>query len=230
MTYVPPLAPLAVLAFLGMIAVTGLALVAALLALASGRRRLLRGALAAATLVLAAYAATLVAFSLASRETVLQPGEEKVFCELDCHLAYAVIAARVEPSPARDGAGDRLVVTVRARFDERSISPNRGDSSLSPNARVAFLADDDGHVLAPLAITGEGGAGSPLAPLARPLRPGESYLTELTFAAPPRPQRSRLFLGSGDGETPILIGHENSVLHRKAWFALPPLAAGAPAS
>jgi len=149
-----------------------------------------------------------------------------VFCELDCHLAYTVTAARLSASPAPGRKPDRLVVTIRARFDERSISPRRGDAPLTPNARVAFLVDDEGRVLQPLAVTGGGDAD----PLRRALRPGESCLAELTFAAPPRPQRCRFFLGSGDGETPVLIGHENSVLHRKAYFALPPVAPASPAT
>ncbi len=230
MAYVPPLAPLVVLAFLGTIAVVALSLLAALLSLAARRWRLLRGALAVTAVALAGYALVLLAFSLASRETVLAPGEEKVFCEIDCHLAYAVTGARVEPSPVPAREGDRLVVTVRTRFDERSISSTRGDAPLAPNSRVAFLADDEGRRSAPLATTGPGPAGSPFAPLTRPLRPGESYLTELTFALPARPQSCRLFLGSGDAETVVLIGHENSVLHRKAWFALPPVAPAAHAS
>jgi len=224
MTFVPPLAPFVVLAFLGAIALIALALLAAVISAVARRWVLLRAALAVAVVAAVAYGATLVAFSLATREKVLLPGEEKVFCEIDCHLAYAVTAARLAPSPVPGQEPDHLVVTVRTRFDERSISSRRGDASLSPNSRIAFLVDDHGRALAPITVTGETGARAGLAPLARPLRPGESYLTELSFALPAQPQRCRLFVGSGDAETRVLIGHENSILHHKVWFALPPVA------
>src|SRR6266446_9472025 len=40
------------------------------------------------------YLAAILTFSLSSHEKVLARGEEKHFCEIDCHLAYSVINTR----------------------------------------------------------------------------------------------------------------------------------------
>ncbi len=40
------------------------------------------------------YSCVAAVFSLRSRERVLARGEEKYFCEIDCHLAYSVTDVR----------------------------------------------------------------------------------------------------------------------------------------
>ena len=58
------------------------------------------------------------------------------------------------------------------------------------------------------------------------LRPGESYATDFVFDVP-RDARGLPLLITEDGpETRPLIGHENSLLHKKIYFAVdsaPPL-------
>jgi hypothetical protein len=50
-----------------------------------------RGKLTLAGLILlGGYGTALLAASAISREWSLPPGEEKYFCEIDCHLAYSV--------------------------------------------------------------------------------------------------------------------------------------------
>ena len=56
--------------------------------------------------------------------------------------------------------------------------------------------------------------------LRRQLLPGESYTTDLVFDTPADATDLRLILRSADPETVFLIGHENSLLHRKTTFRL----------
>jgi hypothetical protein len=57
--------------------------------------------------------------------------------------------------------------------------------------------------------------------LTTPLRPGESYTSEFTFNLPAEARDPRLLvLASGSFPERVLIGNENSFLHRKVWFRL----------
>ncbi|HEV2064075.1 MAG TPA: hypothetical protein VGS00_05955, partial [Thermoanaerobaculia bacterium] len=62
----------------------------------------------------------------------------------------------------------------------------------------------------------------PTTPLTKALRPGESYETTLVFDLPDGAANLRLFLGDPLGVENLLIGHENSPMHGKIYFALPP--------
>src|SRR5262249_54105703 len=83
-----------VLAFLGtafVCAVSGLILLAALLR-ARMRMAVLSAVVGLGTAGL--YGATLLAFSLLSPERSLARGQEKYFCEPDCHIAYSIVDVR----------------------------------------------------------------------------------------------------------------------------------------
>ena len=152
----------------------------------------------------------LFGFSLASHDTVLASGQEKYFCEIDCHLAYAVLATKALPAPD----GMRYIVTLRTRFDETTISSNRPrDYPLRPSPRTAWLTDDQGGRYVPESAGGT--------PLLTSLIPGQSYTTELAFTVPSNANGLRLLIGT----TPtwrdqLLIGDENSWLHKKTYFQL----------
>lgn len=209
-----------------------LALLGAFAAHALWRGRYARARLAAtvALALVSLYAWVLLAFSLRSGERVLGRGEEKYFCEIDCHLAYSVagVERRATVGAGALGAtarGEFYVVTLRTRFDEQTVSPRRGDSPLRPNARSVTLYDERGGAHGPspegqraLELAGEAGM-----PLDAPLRPGESYLTRLVFDLPASdaPTRDALLL-VGDGALPthFIIGHENSPLHGRTKFRL----------
>ena len=60
-------------------------------------------------------------------------------------------------------------------------------------------------------------------PLARELRPGESYTTTFVFELPADARGPRLFLGDPPGIERVLIGHENSPMHGRTYFAVPPV-------
>ena len=169
------------------------------------------------------YLAAMLAFSFFSSEKILARGEEKHFCEIDCHLAYSVVGLRRAKALGEVAAqGDFYIMTVKTRFDETTISPRRGDAPLTPNPRLLSVTDEQGNRYA-VSVEGQraleraGGGGTPLM---TPLRPGESYTTELVFDLP-RDARNPIFLMNEELlPTYFIIGHENSLLHKQTKFRL----------
>lgn len=214
--HMPEFAPVVALAFLG----AGLLLFGAVIgtatSLAFRRTRVARWIAGGGLLVAGVYAAALFAASLLTPDRTLSAGGRKVFCEIDCHLAYSV--AGIE----RVGEGRFLAVTVRTWFDESSIAPWRGNAPLAPNPRVVYLIDAAGRRIEPSAA-GQRAYESergPTMPLSRPLSPGQSYATTFVFEAPGGLPGLRLFVGDPPGVDGLLIGHENSPMHGKIYFAL----------
>ena len=218
----------AVLGFLGFVVLEGVAGLAAIALFARGKRRSAAGVLAAAGAVAAVYGVVLLLFSLTSREQVAAPGEEKYFCEVDCHLAYSVTRVRQAKSL---GSGARRavargrysVVDLRVRFDEKTIGPLRPeDRSLTPNPRAVAVVDAAGNAFVP-DPAGQRALESlegPAIPLTRPLLPGETYTTRLVFDLPEKVRDPCLLIRESDWITRLLVGHENSPLHRKTSFRL----------
>ncbi|HKW51718.1 MAG TPA: hypothetical protein VJQ53_08295 [Candidatus Eisenbacteria bacterium] len=226
--FVPPLAPLVVLAFLGTAALLAVAAVVFLYAVVAKRRRLIFGVILGVSGLLVFYGGSLLAASALSRDQVLLPGEKKYFCEIDCHLAYSLVGVEVAqelgtPSHLVQPTGQFLVVTLRTWFDESTISPRRPkDATLDPNPRVIYIEDAQGRRFEPspagesaLAATGRAST-----PITQPLRPGDSYTTCFVFDLPADARDPRLFLGDAPGVEFLLIGHEMSPWHRRVWFAL----------
>jgi len=214
--FVPPLAPLVLLAFLGAgFLLFGLAVAAAISA-AARRGELARRLAATALAVGYVYAVLLFAASAASHDRILPVGDSKIFCEIDCHLAYSIASASA-PAPAR------LAVSVRTWFDPSTTASFRGNAPLTPNPRTVYLVDAAGRRLAPSpAATRDWEAKQgPSAPFDQPLRPGEGATTTFVFEVPPDFRGPRLFVGDPPGVESALIGHENSPGHGKAYFALP---------
>jgi hypothetical protein len=216
-TNVNLLAPVGVLAFIG----TGFLLFVAALVLIQSlvvrRTRRAKISLIAMLIIAAAYLAALLIFSLASHEVVLARGEEKHFCEIDCHLAYSIVDTRQSKTLATapnqtPTRGVYAVVTIKTRFDETTISPRRGNALLYPNSRALMLIDEQGNRYGPSSQSGT--------PLTNPLRPGESYTTDLVFDLPADVKRATLLINEGDWITHLIIGHENSPLHKKTEFQL----------
>lgn len=220
-------APLGVLGFLGasfVLVVLGLVAMHALVVRRYGRARVSLALLGAAA---ALYFCVVLVFSLASGEKVLARGEEKHFCEIDCHLAYSVAGVRRAKTLGSGAAqatarGEFLVVTLKTRFDETTTSARRGDDELRPNPRALTVYDADGRAYAPSeegrhALAAEGASGTPIE---TPLRPGESYTTEFVFDLPDDAHDPRLLVNESDLPTRFIIGHENSPLHKKTEFKL----------
>ena len=203
-------APIAVLGFLA--AGGGLTLVVVGIAVAYFVRKpkfavlLMKLTGAAATV----YFGLLLGFSLGSHETTLAPGREKYFCEIDCHLAYTVL----ETKAVSEADAVRYIITLRTRFDETTISSYRPkDYPLIPSPRTIALLDEQGRAYPPQSIAGT--------PLMTSLIPGQSYATQLNFALPAGTRATRFLVSTTAGwPDHLVIGDENSWLHKKTYFQL----------
>jgi hypothetical protein len=188
----------AALAVLGTGFVAALAVLVAGVLFVRGERRLAAIAFAGAPIVVAAYIGALLLISLMSRNRVIGHGEEKHYCELDCHLAYTVTDVSLVDSLGSGIAlaphGRFCVVTLTARFDPTTTAPWRPhDAPVSPDPRELVLLDDRDRVLnasaeAQRALAQAGAAG---ASLDLPLLPGASASSRVVFDLPAgyRPQR-----------------------------------------
>jgi hypothetical protein len=223
----PHLAPIVVLLFLGAAFTTGASLLFLTYGAARRSKLYVRIGGAVALTVIACYALLLCGVSLASSEKVLPAGGWKYFCELDCHIGYSVLGVQTAsvtgPELHQTSAqGQFVIVRLKVWFDERTISPNRGDGPLTPNARRVLLIDANGHAYEP-SPEGEAKLADLAAdpgPLRQPLRPGQSFAKDLVFAVPKNASGLRLLITEDDPETHLIIGHENSLLHKKIYFGL----------
>jgi Domain of unknown function (DUF4352) len=223
----PHLAPVVVLLFLGAVFVTAASLLVLLYGAVRRSRLCARVGSGAAVTVVTCYVLLLCGVSLASSEKVLPAGGWKYFCEIDCHIGYSV--SGVETTGAigpemrqTSAAGQFVVVRLEVWFDEHTISPNRGDGPLTPNPRRVVLVDRNGRAHARSLegeaelVGGKGEAGS----LSEPLRPGQSFAKDLVFDVPKDASGLRLLITEDDPETVLIIGHENSLWHRKIYLDL----------
>jgi hypothetical protein len=220
-------APIGALALLGaglLFLISVFVLIFSLIRTRSGLAKLASLAIA---VISGAYLLALLGFSLSSNEQVLARGDEKHFCELDCHLAYSVTDVR---DATTLGEGERQVsavgifrlVTIQTRFDPQTIGSNRGDSLLYPNSRSVSITDAGGNEYFPAAaaekvLDATHAAGTPMT---IPLRPGERYSTVIVFDLPPDIRKPTLLIREGETLTHLVIGHENSPLHKKVRFLL----------
>jgi len=210
-------APLGALALLGAAGLLLLILIVLVQSIVVRRWRRVKVFLFALAGVVAIYFVLLLGFSFASHEKILARGEEKHFCELDCHLAYSVVTSRQaktlgEAANQVRAHGQFTIIMIRTRFDETTISPQRGNGSLTPNGRALTIIDEQGNRYAPAAQLGTA--------LSTPLRPGDAYTTEVAFDLPANVKAIRLLLNEDAWETHLVIGHENSLLHKQTSFAI----------
>lgn len=229
MEFVPENAPAVALGFL----LTGIVLlvvaVTLVYSLVTRREKRARRLGAGGLTVLGIYLGVLLTFSLTSDEKVLALNAHKYFCEIDCHLAYSVIEVTVSKglgSATRQTAtqGTFYVVTVKGWFDEKTISPRRGNFPLTPDPRAVSVLDDLGREYEP-SPDGQRALEEDqdnTISLTQPLRPGESYTTRLVFDLPIDIRNPRLLIAAKGWITRFLIGHENSFLHKKITFKLEP--------
>ena len=220
-------APIGALAFLG----TGLLMLVAVLALVGSlvvrKFRFAKFVLIALLVIIGVYIGAMLAFSLAGPEKVLARGEEKYFCEIDCHLAYSIANVRQTrtlgtAASQSTAQGVYTLVTIKTRFDETTIASFRGNALLYPNSRVLTLTDERGNKYAPAnaAVSATDATQTSSTPLTAPLRPGESYTTEIVFDLPADVKRATLLINEGEFVTHFIIGHENSFWHGKTRFQL----------
>lgn len=203
-------APLAVLGFLAAGGGFVLALAAVFIFWFARKPKFARIAALAIGAAALVYFGLLFGFSAASRTVTLARGQEKYFCEIDCHLAYSVLDVMAQS----DATSTRYLVALRTRFDEATTSPTRPkDAPLTPSPREVRLVDDSGRQYAPVATAGT--------PLLTPLKPADSYTTHFDFNLPKDATGLKLLINT----TPtwpdqFVIGDENSWLHKKTYFAM----------
>ena len=89
-------APLAVLGFVAALGGLFVALAAAVIFWLVRKPGIARAAVVLVAGGAAFYFALLLAFSAGSHETVLARGQEKYFCEIDCHLTYSVVDVQAQ--------------------------------------------------------------------------------------------------------------------------------------
>ncbi len=223
--FMPDQAGLVVLSFLGSALLLGLLGLAFLWTLAAGKRATAMRILAAGAVFGGVYGGTLLGFSWTSEETLLRAGQQKYFCEIDCHVAYTVTevstAKTLGEGPAQaTAAGMFHVVTVRTWFDADTISSRRPpDMPLRPNPRELHVYDQQGRRYG-TSLAGQKALVGSTVPLTHPLRPGDSYTTQLVFDLPADAAQPRLLIRDWSPLSAFLIGHENSPGHKKIYFAL----------
>src|SRR5262245_27939644 len=173
------------------------------------------------------YHTTLFVFSILSKTQVLTHGEEKHFCEVDCHLAYSIVDVTrmktIGVAPEHiTAAGTFYVIRVRTRFDGTTISPTRGDGELYPNPRKLVIVDANGREYLPSAQATETFARNGLrsTEISTPLRPSESYTTTFVFDLPTNSSHPTLRIQQDEWITRLIIGHENSPAHKQIYFQI----------
>jgi len=210
-----PMAPIAVMLFLGAVVALVTGTIAAAIAAFNGKKKfagLATKALIAGALV---YAALLFGASITSQERVLAKDVEKHFCEIDCHIAYSVTEIHRIPTykshkDTLKAGGEFYIITVKTRFDETTIGKDRGNAPLEPSPHQLTVVDAQGRVYKPAAQSGTD--------MRQALHPSESYISTVIFDLPEKVERPKLYISGGGWPDHFLIGHEESWLHKKAYF------------
>jgi hypothetical protein len=220
-------APLGALLFLGTAFLILCSVLLLVFSLIKKKASLTKFSALAIALIAAFYISLLLLFSWTSTEKVLARGQEKHFCEIDCHLAYSILDSQTSKTLGTapnqlSATGLFRVIEIKTRFDEKTIGPNRGDALLYPNSRVLVVVDAQGKKYSPSTQAGaflrelnEAGM-----PFTTALRPGETYQTTVVFDLPADIQNPTLLIHEGESVTRFVIGHENSLLHKKTRFQI----------
>lgn len=224
MAYVPEHAPLVVLMFLGTGFVLGLVGLAFVFLLGTKKKVHARRVFILGAGIAAIYLGLILIASSRSEEKMLAAGEWKYFCEIDCHVAYAVESVATsktlgEGKGRAEAVGTFYVVKLKTWFDPETTSATRGNGLLFPNPRLVHVVDESGR-RHETSLEGTKAVGSAGIPLTQPLRPGDVYETTLVFDVPADARNPRLFVGDMIPITTFLIGHENSPWHKKSYFRL----------
>jgi hypothetical protein len=224
MAETPRYAHLIAVLFLGTGFVIFVCMVVAIVAAFRKAGKVARFAASGAVLVGIGYTALLLGVALTTGDKTLPPGNWKYFCEADCHIAYSVnsvqeastLGPKEKPMTAR---GRFIVVRLKTWFDQNSIAPFRGDSSLTPNPRVVELVDDRGRQYFAMPDAAAVMRADSV-PLDTALRPRESYLTTFVFDVPTDARNPHLLIADIDPVSRLLVDHENSPLHGKIYLSL----------
>ena len=176
----------------------------------------------------AAYTALLIGTSLTSRERILHPGEVKRFCGfyLDCHMGTDVVEVRrtatlgVPPNEVR-AAGQFYVVTVKVASNARRATLRLADPT-------ATVVDATGRSY-PRSTLGEralANAVGPAIPLNSPVGANSQFTAPIVFDLPATVRDPKLLVTDTPGIARaiegLLIGDEDSFLHKRTYHTLTP--------
>ena len=217
----------AILLLLTLMAVGGAAIIA-VLAYRKKNPGVMRTFAGGAAIIALAYSGGVIAFSAASNEQILEPGDIKWFCGfyLDCHLGVSVertekLAALPTPSGSLKPAGSFHVLTLRLHNNAKN--PNIDMLLYRPKARIIdALGNEYTRSTAGEAALAGGPRPAPLG--------AETKVTHtpvdatIVFDLPANIQQPRLQVSEGWIVDRIielgLINDENSIFHRRSFFSL----------
>jgi len=167
------------------------------------------------------YGAAVLVVSLASRETVLAVGTTKPFCGfyLDCHLGVSLQQDVMTPAIGdRRAGGNYHVLTLEFSNSARRVS-------LTPYALRLHVVDANGTRYERDRAAEAALAGFEPPALEQTIAAGGSYRVPVVFDLPRDIESPHLAAGEGLGIDRVieglLIGDEDSFLHRKTLLALP---------
>jgi hypothetical protein len=230
MAFMPENAPFVVLSFLGTCFLVAVGLLCIVVSAMCRWSIVFKSALAGTAGMIMLYSGALLLFSWTSQDLLLAPGQLKYFCEIDCHLAYSVEDVKTVDSLGTAPEqiipqGRFLIAKLKMWFDERTISPHRGNGLLTPNPRWVAVVDEYGRTYEPSTAGARvlRETSHPVIPLTQALRPGESVITYLVFDLPKEIKNPRLLVTDNDPITHFLINHEESFFHKKIFFQLNPV-------
>lgn len=164
------------------------------------------------------YAAMLFGSSLFSKESTLALNEPKAFCGfyLDCHMHTAVTGVRhAKTIGDRTANGEFYIVKVKVFSDAKQakIGLLTVDAAVIDDSGMRFQRD-------PAAEAGLGVQPS----FEQRINPSESFEKEIVFDLPGAVKNPRLDIREGYGIDhaieAVLVGDEDSILHKRNLFSL----------
>jgi hypothetical protein len=161
------------------------------------------------------YTTTLLGVSLASREKTLALNKPKAFCGfyLDCHMHASVSGLRTAKQIGdKTAQGIFYVVTVKIFSDARRATIGLHDPQFE-------IVDEQRRVFKPIEESSVSGN-----PFERKVTAGGSFEGEIVFDLPTDIKNPRLDIAEGVGIDKViesvLIGDEDSILHKRVLFSL----------
>ncbi len=164
------------------------------------------------------YAVMLLGFSFASTEKTLAIGEAKEYCGfyLDCHMHTAVTGVQKTKTIGNETAkGEFYIVTVK-------VFSNAKAATLGLLTVDAHVVDEQNRTYTRSEI-----AEAQLPPqpqFEKKISPVESFEKEIVFDLPADVQNPYLDISEGYGIDKaieaVLVGDEDSILHKRAFFML----------
>lgn len=206
-----------VLLMLATILFTGAAIAAVVFLLIYGKSSLIKYVAGVCVVWFAAYALILLGVSLSSSEEVLEQGVPKRYCGfyLDCHMATTVTGVnRQKEYKGKTANGMFMIVGIEVSSDARRAELRL----LSPKFQII---GGDKKKYEPIT-----GLSTPAGVLEKRIGPDEGIDGEVVFDVPENLQDAKLDIWMADpvdvAIESIVIGDEDSFMHKRTYFSLGP--------